>query len=183
MHYTKLLARIAAVASCAFLLSAQVTSKRYVDVTVTDPRGRLVTGLDREHFEVVENGVRRTISGFEDGGSPISIAVVSGEALPDLGTLGPEVELIQTPSLANALRQLEASKRPRRVLMYTSATALPTIPPGIQTVQVDRANLVKTLFSVHNQYRLEFESPTAEARIEVVLKQPQNLPRLQVNWK
>jgi hypothetical protein len=167
----------------ATLVSAQEPSKRHVDVTVTDPRGRFVTGLERERFEVIENGVRRAVSDFSDGRSPISLAIVSGEPLPAIGTLGPEDELIQTPSLANALRQLAASKNSRKAIVTTAATDLQAIPSGIQTFQTDPANLLKAVIELRNQYRLEFESAAPSGTVEVVLNPPTGLPRLEVNWK
>ena len=57
--------------------SAQVASKRSVCLTVTDPEGRFVTGLERGHFEVTEDGVQREITGFSGADTPITIAIVS----------------------------------------------------------------------------------------------------------
>ena len=45
-------------------LTAQFVSKRSVDVTVTDPHGRTVAGLAKDHFAVTEGGVQRTITAF-----------------------------------------------------------------------------------------------------------------------
>lgn len=47
-----------------------------VPVTVEDPYGRLVTGLDREHFRIFEDKVEQEISHFSSEDSPISIAVI-----------------------------------------------------------------------------------------------------------
>src|SRR5258708_6413840 len=55
----------------------QVLLNRAVHVSVTDPLNRFVTGLDRDNFEIVENGIRRPITGFSDVDSPISLAIVS----------------------------------------------------------------------------------------------------------
>jgi len=164
-------------------VSAQISSKRHVDVTVTDPLHRFVTGLGQEHFELVENGVRRAITGFSSVDSPISLAIVSEEPLPGVGPLGPEDELIQTRSLSNALRQLSASKNSRKALVITTTTDIQAIPGGIQTLQIDRANVLKAVVEVRNQYRLEFESSSPSASVEVVLKPPRGLPPLQPNWK
>ncbi len=45
-------------------------------ITVTDPYDRLVTGLDREHFEVYEDKVKQNIEyfGYED--APVSIGII-----------------------------------------------------------------------------------------------------------
>jgi hypothetical protein len=47
-------------------LSAQTPPYRHVDATVTEPKGRFVTGLKPEHFEVLEDGVRREIKRVEE---------------------------------------------------------------------------------------------------------------------
>jgi Ca-activated chloride channel homolog len=47
-----------------------------VDVTVTDPYGRLVTGLDRENFRVFEDGKEQELMRFAEEDIPISIGVV-----------------------------------------------------------------------------------------------------------
>ncbi len=163
--------------------SAQVSSKRHVDVTVTDPSHRFVTGLEQEHFELVENGVRRPITDFSGVDSPISLAIVCEEPLPAIGTLGPEDELIQTRSLSNALRQLSASKNSRKALVITTTTDTQAIPGDIQTFQINRANVPKVVVELRNQYRLEFETSSPSASVEVVLKTPRGLPPLQPNWK
>lgn len=45
-------------------------------VTVTDPYNRLVTGLDRQHFEVFEDKVRQSIEFFSDDDVPVSLGIV-----------------------------------------------------------------------------------------------------------
>jgi hypothetical protein len=158
--------------------AAQDLSKRHVDVTVTDPLGRYVTGLDRAGFDVIENGVRRAITDFSDPASPVSIAVVSEEPLSGLG-----VELIQAASVSDALRQLEASSNSRKAIVTFSAAAPQAIPSSIQTVQTDQAGLAKAVIGLRNQYRLEYESSTESARVEVVLRQPVGMPHLELRWK
>src|SRR5947207_2057936 len=97
-------------------VSAQVSSKRHVDVTVTDSLHRFVTGLEPANFEVVENGVRRAITDFSNAGSPISIVVVSDEPLPSLVAPGREDELILARSMPEALLRLAALKNSRKVI-------------------------------------------------------------------
>ena len=180
------------IVSCAFSMlltvgssraSAQVSSKRYVDVTVTDPHGRLVTGLEQERFEIIENGVQRAVTAFSDTASPISLAIVSEEPLPTVDTLDPQDEVIQASSVSKALRQLAASKNFRKVIVITTATEHQAIPSGIQTLQVDRADLLKAVIALRNQYRIEFNSSVPSASVEVLLRQPVGLPRLELNWK
>jgi Ca-activated chloride channel family protein len=45
-------------------------------VTVTDAYNRLVTGLDRQHFEVFEDKVKQEISFFSDDDSPVNLGIV-----------------------------------------------------------------------------------------------------------
>jgi Ca-activated chloride channel family protein len=47
-----------------------------VNVTVTDPYSRLVTGLDKENFRVFEDGVQQEISAFSSEDVPISIGLI-----------------------------------------------------------------------------------------------------------
>jgi Ca-activated chloride channel family protein len=47
-----------------------------LNVSVTDPQGRFVTGLDAEHFEVYEDNVKQTIEFFSDEDTPVSIGIV-----------------------------------------------------------------------------------------------------------
>ena len=48
------------------VLTAQVVSKSSVDVTVTDPYGRSVAGLEKGQFAVTEGGVQRKITAFSE---------------------------------------------------------------------------------------------------------------------
>jgi hypothetical protein len=103
--------------------------------------------------------------------------------LPAVDPLGPEDELFQTLSVSNALRQLAASKNSRRVIVITTTTEHQAIPSGIQTLQVDRAGLLKAVIALRNEYRIGFDSSTPSASVEIVLKQPLGLPHLELNWK
>lgn len=47
-----------------------------VNVTVTDPMGRMVTGLDKDHFEVIEDKQRQEVVHFGAEDSALSLAVV-----------------------------------------------------------------------------------------------------------
>jgi Ca-activated chloride channel family protein len=47
-----------------------------VTATVRDRRGRLVRGLSKTDFEVLDNGQRRTITDFRTDPSPVSVAVL-----------------------------------------------------------------------------------------------------------
>jgi Ca-activated chloride channel family protein len=47
-----------------------------VPMTVTDPLGRLVTGLEKENFQIFDNGVGQTIKSFSTDDTPISIGII-----------------------------------------------------------------------------------------------------------
>ena len=168
------------------ILSAQSPNTRALHVTVTDPLNRFVTGLAKEHFEVTENGVRRNLAEFSDPDASISLAVVSEVALPNLrGLIEPNDELIQTQSIADAVRQLAASKKTRKALIISNAGNFDAaqIPGGIQALQTDPSIIAKTIVELRNQYLLVFESSNPSAATEVIVNQPRGLPALKVNRK
>src|SRR5882672_3001741 len=45
-------------------------------VTVTDAYNRLVTGLDKQHFEIYEDKVKHEISFFSDDDSPVNLGII-----------------------------------------------------------------------------------------------------------
>ncbi|HTZ73926.1 MAG TPA: VWA domain-containing protein, partial [Candidatus Aquilonibacter sp.] len=52
------------------------TDLTLVGVSVTDPLGRLVTGLERENFRVFEDGVEQEVVDFSSQDVPVSIGVI-----------------------------------------------------------------------------------------------------------
>lgn len=55
------------------VLNTEVVS---LTITVTDPYNRLVTGLDKQHFEVYEDKVKQEIAYFSDDDVPVSLGIV-----------------------------------------------------------------------------------------------------------
>jgi Ca-activated chloride channel family protein len=47
-----------------------------VPVTITDPMNRLVTGLEREDFQIFENNGKQKISSFASEDAPVSIGII-----------------------------------------------------------------------------------------------------------
>jgi len=167
----------------ALPLPAQTQSTRLVHVTVTDPLGRFVTGMEQEQFEITENGVRRPISAFSDLDSPIALAIVGEMQLP-LSSVSPDDVLIQTRSVSEALQLLLASKNLRKALVITaSSTDLPEIPFGVQVVRVKPDGLLTAIVELRSEYLLQFHATDAPSQVEVALRQPRGLPPLRVNLK
>jgi hypothetical protein len=178
----KLLFTALALTVCALPDAAQAPSDRMVQFTVTDPLNRFVTGLDRKIFEVIENGVRRPITGFEGVDSPMAVAIVSDSPLAEASNLNrADDELIQARSVADALRQLSVAKNARKVMVVSNAFDTQAVPPGIQVMKLNPDLLIKGVVEAHNQYLLRFESGNTSAAVEVVLQQPRGFPPLIVH--
>ena len=47
-----------------------------VSVTVSDPYGRFVTGLDKSHFEIFDDKIKQEIVFFNDDDSPLTLGIV-----------------------------------------------------------------------------------------------------------
>ncbi|MFY9558201.1 MAG: VWA domain-containing protein [Blastocatellia bacterium] len=47
-----------------------------VTISVTDPYGRFVTGLNKDHFEVFDDKVKQQIAHFTDDDAPVSLGIV-----------------------------------------------------------------------------------------------------------
>lgn len=155
----------------AAALSAQQPIKRWVSLTVSDPLNRFVVGLDRDDFEIVEAGVRRPITAFEQAGSPIAIAVVSSRRV--------DGDVIQASTIAGALAQLAAASAPRKGLVIADAAGADAIPAGVQVLRVDASVIEKAVVELRNQYVVQFESASSD--FDVFVKRPRGLPALRVN--
>src|SRR5689334_8670020 len=54
----------------------EYTSLVNLTVTVTDKHNRLVTGLEREHFEIFEDNIKQTIEFFTNEDAPLSVGII-----------------------------------------------------------------------------------------------------------
>ena len=185
MFTTRQILFVLALTGTAVCLSAQQASvNRLVHVVVTIPgNGKLVTGLDQRNFEIVENGNPRPITSF-DANSPVSIAIV-GVAPADIARLkGPADELILTPSLPDAIRELAASKNARKALILTAAGDTQGVPEGVRVVRAaDQEILAKTMIEIHNEYLLGFSSSDPASVVGVSLREVSGLPPLSLTQK
>ena len=94
------------------------------------------------------------------------------------------MELIQTSSMAEAIRRLSISKNAQKAVIIASTNVEKLeIPGGIRAFLTDPTNLMKSVVELRNQYMLVFESSSPSANFEIVLKQPSGLPTLTVNRK
>ena len=59
-----------------------------INVTVTDPLNRFVTGLEKEHFKLFEDKVEQEITQFSSEDAPISIGLVFDTS----GSMGPKLQ-------------------------------------------------------------------------------------------
>ncbi|MGH9499365.1 MAG: VWA domain-containing protein [Terriglobales bacterium] len=59
-----------------------------VPVTITDPLNRLVTGLDKENFEIYENKDQQELRSFSSEDAPVSIGVIFDMS----GSMGSKIE-------------------------------------------------------------------------------------------
>jgi len=168
-----------------YVSAQQASANRLVHVVVTiSASGKLLTGLEQRNFEIVENGSARPITYFNPN-SPVSVAIV-GVAPANVATLkGPEDELILTPSLPDAVRELAASKNARKALNVTAeATNTQGVPDGIRVVRAaDEETLTRTMIEIHNEYELGFSSSNPSSVVDVTLKEVKALPPLSVTTK
>ena len=124
------------------------TEMTLVNVTVTDPLGRLVTGLEQENFRVYENGSEQEIIRFASEDVPVSIGVIfdmSGSmtdkidksrlaAVQFFRTANPQDEffLINFNDRAQLVSPFTASvEELQNRLMYTAAHGLTALYDGV----------------------------------------------------
>lgn len=92
------------------------TGSATVFVTVTDATGRLVTGLESKHFEVLENGVPRPLTFLSDADAPLSIGV----AVHTSGSLQGRLDGVRA-----ALKQFTEQNHPASEFFVVSHASLP----------------------------------------------------------
>jgi VWFA-related protein len=94
-----------------------------VPVTVLDPLGRMVTGLEAENFQVLENGAAQKIISFGSEDSPLSIGIV----LDTSGSMGEKLaisrqavaEFFKSANPEDEAFLVEFSDRPQLALPFT----------------------------------------------------------------
>ncbi|HTR36200.1 MAG TPA: VWA domain-containing protein [Bryobacteraceae bacterium] len=97
-----------------------------INVTVTDPLNRFVTGLEKEHFRLFEDKVEQKILDFSSEDAPLSIGLVFDTS----GSMGPKlqksreaaVEFFKTANPQDEFFLVEFNDRPQMVVPFTTDT-------------------------------------------------------------
>lgn len=97
-----------------------------INVTVTDPLNRFVTGLEREHFRIYEDKVQQEISDFSAEDAPISIGLVFDTS----GSMGQKMaksrqaaaEFFKTANPADEFFLVQFNDRPELTVPFTADT-------------------------------------------------------------
>jgi Ca-activated chloride channel family protein len=97
-----------------------------INVTVTDPLNRFVTGLDKEHFRLFEDKIEQEISQFSAEDAPISIGLVFDTS----GSMGSKLqksrqaaaEFFKTANPADEFFLVQFNNRPELVVPFTTDT-------------------------------------------------------------
>jgi Ca-activated chloride channel family protein len=97
-----------------------------INVTVTDPLNRFVTGLEKEHIRLFEDKVEQKIRDFSSEDAPLSIGLVFDTS----GSMGPKlqksrqaaVQFFKTANPEDEFFLVEFSDRPELVVPFTADT-------------------------------------------------------------
>jgi Ca-activated chloride channel homolog len=98
-----------------------------INVTVTDPLNRFVTGLEKEHFKLFEDKLEQKILDFSSEDAPLSIGLVFDTS----GSMGPKlqksrqaaVQFFKTANPEDEFFLIEFNDRPELVVPFTADTA------------------------------------------------------------
>lgn len=97
-----------------------------IPVTVTDPMGRFVTGLDKENFKVYDEKVQQEISQFSSEDAPLSVGIVFDTS----GSMGAKlvksreavVQFMKTANPQDEFFMVQFNDRPDLVIPFTAQT-------------------------------------------------------------
>ncbi len=132
-----------------------------IPATITDPMNRLVTGLDRDNFELFENGHKQEIRHFSSEDAPISLGVIfdmSGSMSNKIDKAREAVvEFFRTANPQDEFFLIAFSEKPELLSDFTSsvediqAKLVTTIPKG-RTALLDAIYLgLNKMRQAHNQ--------------------------------
>ena len=97
-----------------------------INVTVTDPMNRFVTGLEKEHFKLTEDKAEQTITQFSSEDAPLSVGLVFDAS----GSMGSKLsksrqaaaQLFKTANPEDEFFLVQFNNRPELVVGFTSNT-------------------------------------------------------------
>ena len=97
-----------------------------INVTVTDPMNRFVTGLEREHFRLFEDKVEQKISDFTSEDAPLSVGLVFDTS----GSMGSKLaksrqaaaQFFKTSNPEDEFFLVQFNDRPELVVPFTTNT-------------------------------------------------------------
>src|SRR5579875_911291 len=97
-----------------------------INVTVTDPLNRFVTGLEKEHFRLYEDKIEQTITQFSSEDAPISIGLVFDTS----GSMGSKLqksrqaaaEFFKTANPSDEFFLVQFNDRPELTVPFTTDT-------------------------------------------------------------
>jgi len=96
-----------------------------VPVTITDPMNRLVTGLEKENFQITDNGQEQVIRHFSSEDAPISLGVifdVSGSMADKIDkSRQAVVEFFRTANPQDEFFLITFSEKPEVLVDFTSS--------------------------------------------------------------
>jgi Ca-activated chloride channel family protein len=117
-----------------------------VPITITDPMNRLVTGLEREDFEVFENNGKQVITTFASEDAPVSIGIIfdlSGSMTSKLIRARESIlQFIKTANPQDEFFVIGFNDRPELIEDFTSSVEdiqarLATVRSGHRTALLD----------------------------------------------
>jgi Ca-activated chloride channel family protein len=102
-----------------------------INVTVTDPLNRFVTGLEKEHFRLFEDKIEQKIRDFSSEDAPLSIGLVFDTS----GSMGPKlqksrqaaVQFFKTANPEDEFFLVEFNDRPELVVPFTADKTFRTV--------------------------------------------------------
>ncbi len=97
-----------------------------IPVTVTDPMGRFVTGLDKENFKISEDKIDQEITQFSSEDAPLSVGVVFDTS----GSMGDKLaksrqavaQFMRTANPQDEFFLIQFNDRPELMVPFTPAT-------------------------------------------------------------
>jgi Ca-activated chloride channel family protein len=117
-----------------------------IPVTITDPMNRLVTGLEKEDFQLAENGSAQKISSFASEDAPVSIGIIfdlSGSMNTKLIRARESIlQFVKTANPQDEFFVIGFNERPELIEDFTSSVEdiqarLTTVRSGRRTALID----------------------------------------------